>query len=551
MAATRTSYGAPHRGRVGVRVFPDRPAFRRGSDCPGSRHGGRSLLGRGLHRGPVGDRRRAPDPRAGALRSRPDSDAASAGSFLFFALVVGGPWAAGRAIRRRRASEHRLERRAVAAEREREARAREAVAEERARIARELHDVVAHGMGVIVIQARRPAGPRREPDQARRSFDAIEATGRAGIAEMRRLLDVLRGTDESVARAATEPRHVVALVEQVRAAGLPVELRVEGQPRGLPRASTCRRTASCRRRSPTRSSTPAVRARTRPPAVHRDGLEVEVTDDGSRNWRRRAPRGHGLIGMRERVALFGGSWRTGASRGRRTGCVPACRSAVGPDMTIRVLIADDQELVRTGLRMILTGEPDIEVVGEAADGARGGGDARALRPDVVLHGHPDAEARRPRGYAPDPRPAAAPPVSLVLTTFDLDEYVYEALRAGASGFLLKDAPAEQLVAAIRAAAAGDALLAPSVTRRLIERVRPSWAASRPRRWLARAHRARARGAAAAGPRAVQRRDRERALRRRGDGQDARRAAAGEARRPRPRPGGGAGLRVRPRPPGSR
>jgi len=133
-------------------------------------------------------------------------------------------------------------------------------------------------------------------------------------------------------------------------------------------------------------------------------------------------------------------------------------------MTIRVLIADDQALLRTGFRMILDSEPDLEVVGEAGDGSEAVAEGLRLRPDVVL-----MDVRMPRldGLAATRRLVGKTRV-LILTTFDLNEYVYEALRAGASGFLLKDAPADQLVTAIRVVAGGDALLAPSITRRLIE-----------------------------------------------------------------------------------
>jgi DNA-binding NarL/FixJ family response regulator len=133
-------------------------------------------------------------------------------------------------------------------------------------------------------------------------------------------------------------------------------------------------------------------------------------------------------------------------------------------MTIKVLIADDQALVRTGFRKILECEPDLEVVGEAADGGEAVEAGLLLRPHVVL-----MDIRMPRldGLEATRRLAGKTRV-LVLTTFDVNEYVYEALRAGASGFLLKDAPADQLVTAIRVVAAGDALLAPSITRRLIE-----------------------------------------------------------------------------------
>ena len=134
---------------------------------------------------------------------------------------------------------------------------------------------------------------------------------------------------------------------------------------------------------------------------------------------------------------------------------------------IRVLLADDQGLVRAGFRMILRAEPDIEVVGEAADGREAVTRTSELNPDVVLMdirmpGLDGIEATR-RVTALD-----VPARVLVLTTFDLDEYVYESLRAGASAFLLKDAPEQQLVAAVRVVADGGSLFSPSVTRRLIE-----------------------------------------------------------------------------------
>jgi DNA-binding NarL/FixJ family response regulator len=138
-------------------------------------------------------------------------------------------------------------------------------------------------------------------------------------------------------------------------------------------------------------------------------------------------------------------------------------------MTIRVLLADDQRLVRGGFRMILRAEPDLEVVGEAADGAEAVALAGELDPDVVLMDvrMPNVDGIEATRRIIDGREDA--PRVLVLTTFDLDDYVYEALRAGASGFLLKDAPEEQLVSGIRIVADGGSLFAPAVTRRLIER----------------------------------------------------------------------------------
>src|SRR3954453_9297090 len=138
------------------------------------------------------------------------------------------------------------------------------------------------------------------------------------------------------------------------------------------------------------------------------------------------------------------------------------------ECVIRVLIADDQELVRTGFRVILESEGDIEVVAEAENGHEAVRQAALLRPDVVLM---DIRMPELNGLAateqilrqPDP------PTIVVLTTFDQNEYIFRALRAGAAGFLLKDAPSSRLIAAVRAAATGDSLIEPSITQRLVER----------------------------------------------------------------------------------
>ncbi|GAA4683523.1 response regulator transcription factor [Phytohabitans rumicis] len=150
---------------------------------------------------------------------------------------------------------------------------------------------------------------------------------------------------------------------------------------------------------------------------------------------------------------------------------------------IRVLIADDQAMVRQGFGALLAAQPDLVVVGDAANGADAVTAARRLDPDVVL-----MDVRMPvldgleatRRLVGDRPPGSERPRVLILTTFDLDDYVYEALRAGASGFLLKDAPAADLVHAVRVVAGGDALLAPSITRRLIAEFAARPSRSRPR-----------------------------------------------------------------------
>ncbi len=151
-------------------------------------------------------------------------------------------------------------------------------------------------------------------------------------------------------------------------------------------------------------------------------------------------------------------------------------------MSVRVLLVDDQGLIRAGFRMILEAEEDIDVVGECSDGAQAVDSARRFKPDVVLMDirMPEMDGIEATRRITDSEDGG--PRVLMLTTFDLDEYVYDALRAGASGFLLKDVPAEQLVEGIRLVARGDALLAPSVTKRLIgefSRSAPAARAERP------------------------------------------------------------------------
>jgi len=163
-----------------------------------------------------------------------------------------------------------------------------------------------------------------------------------------------------------------------------------------------------------------------------------------------------LAGIAERVTVAQVDWRAGAAA-----------AVEPPPREITVAIADDQRLLRTGFRVILEAEPDLRVVGEAGDGRAAIDVARRRRPDVML-----MDIRMPEldGLKAAETILADPELDtavVMLTTFDLDEYIYEALRLGASGFLLKDTPADRLLDAVRVAAAGDALLAPSITRRLI------------------------------------------------------------------------------------
>jgi signal transduction histidine kinase len=212
------------------------------------------------------------------------------------------------------------ERRAQLAERERDLAAREAVAGERARIARELHDVVAHSVSVIVVQAQ--AGPRllAEPAQVRDVFHSIETTGREALDELRRLLGVLRARDEQLPVGPQPGLDALQpLIQQLREAGLRVELRVEGEPVRLPpgidlsayRIVQEALTNTLKHAGPAEAEV-IVR-------YHHSTLELEILDNGTGAPARVNGSGHGLVGMRERVALYGGSLEAGARNGHGFG----------------------------------------------------------------------------------------------------------------------------------------------------------------------------------------------------------------------------------------
>ena len=240
----------------------------------------------------------------------------TAGDLLLITMILGGAWLAGRAMRYRRERERVLERLTVDLEREREEKAQTAVAEERVRIARELHDVVAHAISVIVVQAR---GGRRslatDPEETREALDTIEATGSAALAEMRRLLGMLRRDDEEIALAPQPSlRYLDALAKQVREAGLPVEFSVEGEPLELPPGVdlSAYRIVQEALTNVLKHAGPAT-AR----VVVRYGdndLELEIADTGV-GVDAGDGAGHGLVGMRERVSLYGGKIEAGPSDG--------------------------------------------------------------------------------------------------------------------------------------------------------------------------------------------------------------------------------------------
>ena len=392
----------------------------------------------------------------------------------------------------------------------------------------------------------RAASSTRDAGRAVEAATRIERTGREALGEMRHLLGML---SDGADRAALAPQPTLGeigeLVARARAAGLPAVLDVRGerQPLSAGLDLAAYRIVQEGLTNAMKHAPGAVTTVTVSWAPHDLALEIRNAANGGVT----SSGGHGLTGMAERVRLYGGELQAGPADGgwRVSARLPLDGQQGARRMNVRLLIADDQALVRAGFRMILDAEDDLDVIGEATDGLDAVEQAKRLKPDVVL-----MDIRMPEldGIEATRRLLAQagdhPVRVLMLTTFDLNEYVYEALRAGASGFLLKDVPPEQLAAGIRVVAQGEALLAPShhppadpgVRGRL---PRPAHAPEGP----GRADRARAGSVPLRRARPVQRRDRRRAHRLRDDGQDARRPDADEARATRPRPGGRPRLRV--------
>ena len=246
-------------------------------------------------------------------------DQPGAGDILFTSLLIGGPWLAGHTVRVRQQVGHELEERTVELEEARDEVARAAVVDERLRIARELHDVVAHSISVMTIQAGAARLLLDEgPERAEEPLLRVEETGRETLSEMRRLLGVLR-QDEPNGKLEARPslEHLDALLAQYREAGLPVELLVEGEERTLPQgldlaAYRVVQEALTNTLKHAAGATAVVRV-----AYHRESLELTVTDtgDGRAPAPRPAPRwergGHGLVGMRERAEIYGGRLEAG------------------------------------------------------------------------------------------------------------------------------------------------------------------------------------------------------------------------------------------------
>ena len=340
---------------------------------------------------------------------------------------------------------------------------REAIAAERARIARELHDVIAHSVSVMTVQAGAAEEMlKHDPARALAPVQAVQDTGRQALVEMKRLVGVLKDVGDDDDRA-PQPRlaDLDELAAKLRDAGQRVEVRVEGEPRDLPlgvELSAYRVVQEALTNTLKHAGGAPVVATLRYGA---DELAIDVSDEG--RAQRESSGGHGLAGMRERVGIFGGTFHAGPRDGGGFSFTPCCRSNRPHDLgparrrpgaCARWLPADPRRSGRPGGGRRGRGRPggDRALPGTAAGG----------RPD----GRPHAGRRRDRGDAHVVAEALASHV-LVLTTFDEDRVVYDALAAGASGFLLKTEPPARLVDAVRTVAGGEALLAPTLTRRLI------------------------------------------------------------------------------------
>jgi signal transduction histidine kinase len=254
----------------------------------------------------------------------------------FLTVPVALAWVLGDSMRYRRGYLQALEERAVRLERERDAQAQVAAAAERARIAREMHDVIAHHVSVMVVQADGAAyALGRDPDRAGQALGAISRTGRQALAEMRRLLGVLRTGDQPT-QLAPQPgmNQIGELLDQARAAGLPVTCTVRGVPRDLPGSAdlaayrVVQESLTNTRKHGGLGASAHVTLGYRP-----DGLELVITDDGPGGGTQAGPGGHGLAGMRERVEMYGGTVAAGPRAGggyQVVATLPFDRPAVSP-----------------------------------------------------------------------------------------------------------------------------------------------------------------------------------------------------------------------------
>lgn len=406
-------------------------------------------------------------------------------------VVLGGPWAAGRALRSRRLLIDDLRATTKQLELSQQELAERAVEAERLRIAREVHDIVAHSVTVMTVQA--DAADRtlnRDPAQARAAINAVQDTGRQAQAQLRQMLGVLRPGSEPITAgtdaAGDDPGVVLTpqpqvaqlepLVDRFRATGLHVDYQPLSAPVDLPQnvGLTVYRVVqegltNVLRHSAAGQASVAV--------SHRgDHVLATVRDPGptkpprpstnKRAWAGRHERTGARLRRRPHRSRIGGRRIRGQGPPSAAARLVTGSQSRPGQHAIRLVIVDDQTLVRRGFALILGEEPDMVVVGEAADGKQALAVCRDVEPDVVL-----MDVRMPVMNGLDATRALVSAGSsrvLMLTTFDLDAYVYEAIRAGASGFLLKDVRPDVLAHSVRAVARGDTMLAPAITRRLVE-----------------------------------------------------------------------------------
>ena len=403
--------------------------------------------------------------------------------FLVVTPLVLAVTAWGMFIRARRQLLLTLRERALRAEADQRLHEDQARMAERTRIAREMHDVLAHRISLLALHAGAlEVRPDLPPAKVRETAELLRSTARQALEELRTVIGVLREEPgQEPAPPAPQPTlsDIGRLVEETRRAGAKIdfEMRVEhadAVPSGLGRdafrivqealtnigkhASGTATTGAGHRRTGHRPA----RQRPQPQAAPRSRRP------GAAGVRRRTARAAGtsLPGRRHPRARPG---RIRRLRGGR-------RAAV---VTIKVLLIDDDALVRAGLRTILSSAEDLEVVGEADDGARAVAAVREHRPDVVLMDIRMAEMDGITATAALRR-LDTPPQVIVLTTFQADEQVMSALRAGASGFLVKDTPPTEIINAVRLVASGDAIISPSVTRTLLSHFGDTQASERRR-----------------------------------------------------------------------
>ena len=346
------------------------------------------------------------------------------------------------------------------------AQAQAGLEQERPRIAADMHDLVAHTWAVVAAQAdgaRYALGNGAADRKAEEALEVIAETARGSIADLRDLLAELRYQEPATPPG---PASREALVERMRASGMDVRLVEHGDP------SASGLLAVTAQRLLAESLTNALKHGDLAPGRGRGGLARRLPSGRAQPGAR--PRsGRPRQGPRPRGDAGPGAMAGGTFDGGTDGDVDGPRRAAGAGrVTVRVALVDDQAMFRAGIAMVVDSQPDLEVVGQADDGDQVPGLVEKAQPDVVVM---DVRMARVDGVTATrllhDRLGEAAPRVLVLTTFDLDEAAVSAIEAGASGFVLKDARPELLLAAIRAVADGSQVVAAGATRSLLERFR--------------------------------------------------------------------------------